>query len=103
MASLKLETLAANLSDAEKNDLDALIADFNRASTERPAPAGVTDPQTRMDRIIERLDRLLQHAATIEDRLSQMAAIIRLSHEPRESLNQRLDTITAARRKGHER
>lgn len=101
MAPLKLETMAADLSDVEKDDLDTLIADY-RASTATPA-AGEMDRQARPDGISQRLDTLLERVAAIDGRLSRLTAMVRRSRQQHERLNQRIETIIAALRKGHEK
>ena len=86
MSQQKIDALDVGLSEAEKDDLEKMIGDFHR---DRPRDA----PGEAGESIQAQLDSLSR-------RLADLVDIMRLSHQKSELLNQRLDAVIAALKKG---
>ena len=101
MSKTDLNTLAFGLSEAEKDDLEKMIGEFRR---QRQSDADtITDVsiQTRLNQITQRLVDLTETVLAIDRQMASIVEIIRLSHQKSERLNQRLDAVIAALKKGH--
>ena len=101
MPQLKLDSLAAGLTDAEKEDLEMMFGEFRRQR--RGASDTVSDvpPQTRVEDITQRLADLTEMLLAMDRRMGSLVEIIRLSHQKSELMGQRLDAVIAALKKGH--
>jgi len=94
------DTFTVGLSEAEKNDLEKMIGEFRR---HRPNDASMEtgEPiQGQLDSLTRRLADLTEMVLTTDRRIATLMEVIRLSHQKSELLNQRLDAVIAALKKG---
>ncbi|MGD8702241.1 MAG: hypothetical protein PVH26_07375 [Desulfosarcina sp.] len=101
MPEERLDALPVGLSEAEKDDLEKMIAEFRRQRRlDSDADAGAT-LQAQLDIITQRLADLTEMLLNIDGRMITLLEVIRLSHQKSELLSQRLDTVITAFKKGH--
>jgi hypothetical protein len=100
MPKQKIEPFTADLSEAEKQDLEKMIGEFRQ---ERPTE-GLSETRgsnrAQLDSVTRRLADLTEMVLSIDRQLAPLAEIVRLSHKKSELLSQRLDTVIAALKKG---
>jgi hypothetical protein len=100
MPKQKIEPFTADLSEAEKQDLEKMIGEFRQ---ERPTE-GLSETRgsnrAQLDSVTRRLGDLTEMVLSIDRQLAPLAEIVRLSHKKSELLSQRLDTVIAALKKG---
>ncbi|MEE4112737.1 MAG: hypothetical protein V2I40_07975 [Desulfobacteraceae bacterium] len=100
MSHQKIDALPADLSEAEKGDLEKMIGEF-RHNRLQDASGEAREPlQAQVDRLIHRLADLSEWVLATDRQMAAMAEVMRLSHQKSELLNQRLDTVIAALKKG---
>jgi hypothetical protein len=100
MTQPKIDALPAGLSEAEKDDLEKMIGEFHRdRSKNAPGEAGVPT-QAQMASLTRRLADLADSVLTIDRQMAALVEVIGLSHQKSELLNQRLDAVIAALKKG---
>ena len=100
MSQQKGDTFPVGLSEAEKNDLEKMISEFRRY---RPNEAGreAGEPiQSQLDSLARKLADLTEMVLTTDRQMATLMEVIRLSHQKSELLNQRLDAVIAALKKG---
>jgi hypothetical protein len=100
MSQQKIDAFAAGLSEAEKDDLEKMIGDFRR---DRPQDAfrEAREPiQAQVDRLTRRLADVSEWLLTTDRQMTALVEVMRLSHQKSELLNQRLDAVIAALKKG---
>ncbi|MBC2710732.1 MAG: hypothetical protein HGJ94_06945 [Desulfosarcina sp.] len=100
MSQQKVDAFTVGLSEAEKHDLEKMIGEFRR---HRPVDAleVAREPiQAQLDSITQRLAELTEMLLNIDRRMAPLMEIMRLSHQKSELLNQRLDAVIAALKKG---
>ena len=100
MSQKKIDAFTVGLSKAEKQDLQKMTGEFRR---QRPADdlTEAREPiQTQLDSLTRRMADLTEMVLTIDRQLAPLAAVVRLSHQKSELLNQRLDAVIAALKKG---
>lgn len=100
MSQQKIEAFAAGLSEAEKDDLEKMIGEFRR---DRPQddPGQTREPiQDQVERLTRSLADLSEWVLTTDRQMAALVEVVRLSHQKSELLNQRLDAVIAALKKG---
>ena len=100
MPQQKIDTLDVGLSEAEKDDLTKLIGEFHRNRPEETLGESREPIQAQMDKITRRLADLGEMVLTIDRHMATLDEVMRLSHQKSELLNQRLDAVIAALKKG---
>ena len=95
-----LDAFPVGLSEAEKEDLEKMIGEFRRQSHTDSHAEAKAPLQAQLDSITQRLADLTEMLLTIDRRMDPLAEVIRLSHQKSELLNQRLDAVIAALKKG---
>jgi len=88
------------LSEAEKDDLEKMIAEFHRHRPEDTLGEAGEPIQDQVDRLTRRVADLTQMVLTIDRQMAPLVEVIRLSHQKSELLNQRLDAVIVALKKG---
>ena len=101
MPQQPLDGLPDGLSEAEKDDLEKMIAEFRRQRRQDPFADAGDPPQAQLDSITRRLADLTEMFLNIDHRMAHLVGVIRLSHQKSEILSQRLDAVIAALKKGH--
>jgi len=100
MSQQEIDALDPGLSEAEKNDLDKMIGEFRRDRSP-DAPGDAREPiQVQVDRLTRRLADLSEWILTTDRRMAALVEVIRLSHQKSELVNQRLDAVISALKKG---
>ena len=100
MTQRKTGGLDTGLSEAEKNDLEKMIGEFRRDRSP-DAPGEAREPiQVQMDRFTRRLADLSEWVLATDRRIAALTEVMRLSHQKSELLNQRLDAVISALKKG---
>ena len=100
MSQQEIDALDTGLSEAEKNDLEKMIGEFRRDRSQ-DAPGEARAPiQAQVDRLTRRLADLSEWILTTDRRMAALMEVIRLSHQKSELLNQRLDAVITALKKG---
>ena len=90
--------LNMGLSEEERRDLERMIGEFRQASPYvEPDMASV---QKQIDAINKRMAYLTNMFLIIDRRMKPLYEIMRLTFEKSEILNERIDTILEALRKG---
>lgn len=93
--------LEIGLSEDEKNDLEKMIGEF-RHEKSRPVKGNSEDEITRrIDTIEKRLAHLTQMFLNIDKRMKPLYDVVHLSHQKSEILNNRIDDIIDALKKGN--
>jgi hypothetical protein len=100
MPQQKIEPFTADLSEAEKQDLEKMIGEFRQKRPAEGQSATSGPHQAQLDSVTRRLADLTEMVLSIDRQLAPLAEIIRLSHKKSELLSQRLDTVIAALKKG---
>ncbi len=100
MPQQKIDALDTGLSEAEKEDLEKMIGEFRRDRSQ-DAPGESREPiQAQMDRLSRRLADLSERVLRSDRQMADLVEVMRLSHQKSELLNQRLDAVIAALKKG---
>ena len=100
MSQQEIDALDPGLSEAEKNDLDKMIGEFRRDRSP-DSPGDAREPiQVQVDRLTRRLADLSEWILTTDRRMAALVEVIRLSHQKSELVNQRLDAVISALKKG---
>ncbi len=100
MSDPLLDSLAVGLSEAEKHDLEEMIGEF-RGCCQVDCPSDAREPiQAQLDSLALRMADLTEMVLAIDRRLAPLAEVLRLSHQKSELLNQRLDAVIDALKKG---
>ena len=96
------DTFTVGLSEAEKNDLEKMIGEFRRDRLKYADTSGETrEPiQAQVDRLSRRLADLSEWVLTTDRQMAALVEVMRLSYQKSEMLNQRLDAVIAALKKG---
>lgn len=100
MPQQKADAFTVGLSEAEKHDLEKMIGEFRRDRQGDPLAAARVPIQDQMDSLTQRLADLTEMLLNIDRRMTPLMEVIRLSHQKSELLNQRLDAVIAALKKG---
>ena len=102
MSQQKIDALPVGLSEAEKDDLEKMIGEFRRDRLKDADASGETrEPiQAQVDRLTRRLADLSESVLTTDRQMAALVEVMRLSHQKSELLNQRLDAVIAALKKG---
>ena len=96
-----LDDLPVGLTEAEKEDLEEMIAAFRRHDhTDRPA-ADRQPTRSQLDDDESILADLTEMISSIDRRLSSLVEVTHLSQEKIELFTQRLDAVIAALKKRH--
>lgn len=103
MSRTGLDSLAFGLSEAEKDDLEKMIGEFRRQRGSDADTESDDSIQTRLNQITQRLVDLTETVLAIDRQMASIVEIIRLSHQKSERLNQRIDAVIAALKKGRKR
>ena len=100
MSQQKIDALPVGLSEAEKDDLENMIGEFRRGR-QQDASGETREPiQAQVDGLTRRLADLSEWILTTDRQMAALADVMRLSHQKSELLNQRLDAVIAALKKG---
>ena len=100
MSQQKIDALDVGLSEAEKDDLEKMIGEFHR-NRPKDAPEEAREPiQVQLDSLSRKLAGLGDVVLTIDRQMAALVDIMRLSHQKSRLLNQRLDAVIAALKKG---
>ncbi len=100
MSHQKIDALAVGLSEAEKDDLQKMIGEFRRDRL-KDDPGETREPiQAQVDRLTRKLVDLSEWVLTTDRQMAALVKVMRLSHQESELLNQRLDAVIAALKKG---
>ena len=100
MPQQKDDPFPAGLSTAEKQDLERMIGEFRRPRPDDARGESSEPIQVQLDSITRRLADLTEMVLTLDRRTAPLVEIIRLSHQKSELLNQRLEAVIAALKKG---
>jgi hypothetical protein len=100
MSQQEIDLLAAGLSEAEKDDLEKMIGQFHRDRSKDATGEAGEPIQAQMTSLMRKLADLGNLVLTIDRRMAALVDIVRLSHQKSELLNQRLDAVIAALKKG---
>lgn len=101
MSQQKLDTLPIGLSEAEKDDLETMIGEFRRQRRINPATEANEPLQAQLDSITQRIADLTETVLKIDRRMAPLVEINHLSHRKSELLNERLDAVIVALKKGN--
>ena len=102
MSEDKNDPLAIGLTEAEKNDLEKMIAEFRCQSSPDLEANERESFQDQIDRINRKLAELTEMVLRIDRRLDPLVDVIRLSHQKSDLLNRRLDAVIDAMKKGRQ-
>lgn len=98
--SQKIDEFPIGLSEAERQDLEKMIGEFH-GNREAGSTKAAREPiQSQLDSITRRLADLTEMVMGIDRQTASLVEVIRLSHRKSELLNQRLDAVIAALKKG---
>jgi hypothetical protein len=100
MPQQKIDAFTFGLSEAEKDDLEKMIGEFGRHRLEDSRGEASEPTQAQMDRLCQKLADLTEMVLMIDRQMAPLVEVIRLSHQKSELLNQRLDDVIAALKKG---
>ena len=102
MPQSQRDPFAIGLSEAEKDDLEKMLAEFRK----RDRPAAVDEDRSplpdQLDHLHRKLADLTEMVLHLDRRLEPLADIMRLSHQKSELLNSRLDAVIDALKKGRQ-
>lgn len=101
MSQQKIDEFSIGLSEAEKHDLEKMIDEFRQHRPVNALAAPRAPIEDKVDRIAQRLADLTEMLLNIDRRMAPLVEVIRLSHQKSELLNQRLDAVIVALKKGH--
>ena len=99
MPRQKGDALGVGLSAAEKHALEKIIDESGHHDVEYPVEPKVPT-QDQLDAVTQKLADLSQMVLAIDRQITSLIAVIRLSHQKSECLNQRLDAVIAALKNG---
>lgn len=88
------------LSDEEKNDLERMIGDFQKARSRTEPSHDLTAIQKQIDTLNQRLAYLTHMFLTLDRRIQPLYETIRLTYRKSEILNQRINTLIDSIRTG---
>jgi len=100
MPQQKGDAFPVGLSEAERDDLEKMIAEFRRNGTEDTLGEAGEPIQDHVDRLTRNVTDLTRMVSTIDRQMASLVEVIRLSHQKSELLNQRLDDVIVALKKG---
>jgi hypothetical protein len=100
MSQQKVEPFTVGLSEAEKDDLEKMIGEFCRYYPENVRREDIEPIQNQIDGLTRKLADLSQMVLTVDRQMASLVEFMRLSHQKSELLNQRLDAVVAALKKG---
>ncbi|WP_319404577.1 hypothetical protein [uncultured Desulfosarcina sp.] len=100
MSQEKGDTFTVGLSEAEKNDLEKMIGEFRRFRPNDARREAEEPIQGQVDSLARKLADLTEMVLTADRQMATLMEVIRLSHQKSELLNQRLDAVIAALKKG---
>ena len=101
MPQMNLDSLVVGLSEAEKDDLERMISEFRCQDLSDP-DEGIDNPlKAQLDSTTQKLNQLTKMVLKIDRQMAALVEVIGLSHQKSELLNQRLDAVIAALKKGH--
>ena len=100
MPQKKSDAFRVGLTKTEKQGLETMAGEFRR-HLPADALAEAREPiQTQLDSLTRRLADLTEMVLSIDRQMAPLAEVVRLSHQKSELLNQRLDAVIAALKKG---
>jgi hypothetical protein len=100
MSRSKDDAFTVGLSKDEKDDLEKMIGEFRRHCPADDLQEATQPVQAQMDSLTRKLADLTGMVLSIDRQLAPLVEIIRLSHQKSELLNQRLDAVISALKKG---
>ena len=100
MSQQKIDAFTVGLSEAEKDDLEKMIGDFRRDRPEDARGETRESIQAQMANLTRRMADLSEMVLSTDRQMAALVEVIRLSHQKSELLNQRLDAVIAALKKG---
>jgi ABC-type transporter Mla subunit MlaD len=100
MSQQKFDPFTVGLSEAEKDDLEKMIGEFRRKQSENAQGEASQPFQSQIDNLTRRLADLSQMVLTIDRQMEPLVAVMRLLNQKSELLNQRLDDVIEALKKG---
>ena len=100
MPRQKSDALGVGLSEAEKHALEKIIDECGQHHDVESLVEPKVPPSDQLDAVTQKLADLSQMVLAIDRQITSLIAVIRLSHQKSECLNQRLDTVIAALKNG---
>jgi hypothetical protein len=100
MPRSKVDALGVGLSDAEKHALEKIIAECGQHRHVESPVEPKTPTQDQLEAVTQKLADLSHMVLAIDRQITTLIAVIRLSHQKSERLNQRLDAVIAALKNG---
>ena len=103
MTDTSMLDIDIGLSEAEKNDLEEMIGQFQKEREQGEPPLTVENLQEQIDVINERMANLSNLFLNLDRRIKPLYETIRLTYQKSEVLNQRINTLIDSIRMGEPR